>query len=255
MRAAVVLTGTTSINSAIITARYLTRLKALCSFERRIGTLASITEIAEQIRTLLDATNQAREEALRLAREVIRFSANSVRASHREEYDTARQLMAEARTRNDQMRELLKTHPEIYYAGYVQDAQKEYAEAELTYAIISEQSLPRHDELGVEPPAYLNGLAEAIGECRRRVLDLLRHGNLDRSERILNIMDEAYYALITFDYPDAVTQGLRRQTDMVRAVLERTRADITLLQQQQELENTIRSAIEQLSNGTRSENS
>ncbi|MDH7600694.1 MAG: haloacid dehalogenase [Armatimonadota bacterium] len=216
--------------------------------------MASISDIAEQLRNLLDATNQAREEALRIAREVIRFSANSIRASHREEYETARELMSEARARADQMREMLKQHPEIYYAGYVQDAQKEYAEAELTYAIIREQPLPRHDELGVEPAAYLNGLAEAIGECRRHVLDLLRHGDLDRGERILNIMDEAYYALITFDYPDAVTQGLRRQTDMVRGVLERTRGDITLLQQQRELEITIRSAVEKLSDAARSDN-
>ena len=210
--------------------------------------LGNISEIAEELRAVLDATNQAREEALRVAREIVRLSANSIRASHREEYDKACELMSEARTKIEQIKSVLEDHLDIYYAGYVQDAQKEYAEAELTYAIIREQLLPKYSELGVEPAAYLNGLAEAIGECRRHVLDLLRNGELDRAERILCTMDEAYYALITFDYPDAVTQGLRRQTDMVRGVLERTRGDLTLLQQQRELENAIQRAVERLVN-------
>ncbi|MGQ9581613.1 MAG: haloacid dehalogenase [Armatimonadota bacterium] len=210
----------------------------------------NISSIAEELRTLLEATNQAREEALRLAREIVRMSANSIRAIHREEYDAARALMSEAQAKVNQIRELLHQHLEIYYAGYVQDAQKEYAEAEITYAIIRELPLPRHDELQVEAAVYLNGLAEAIGECRRHVLDLLRKGDLERSERILDIMDEAYYTLITFDYPEAVTQGLRRQTDMVRSVLERTRADITLLQQQRELEQTIQRAVDRLENAS-----
>lgn len=210
--------------------------------------LGNISEIVEELRAILDATNQAREEALRVAREIVRLSANSIRASHREEYDKACELMSEARTKIEQIKSVLEDHLDIYYAGYVQDAQKEYAEAELTYAIIREQLLPKYSELGVEPAAYLNGLAEAIGECRRHVLDLLRNGELDRAERILCTMDEAYYALITFDYPDAVTQGLRRQTDMVRGVLERTRGDLTLLQQQRELENAIQRAVERLVN-------
>ena len=189
-----------------------------------------------------------REDALRLSREVIRLSANSIRASHREDFDEARELKAQARSKVEETREMLKDKREIYFTGYVQDAQKEYAESELTHAIVREQPLPRHDELGVEPAAYLNGLAEAIGESRRHVLDVLRHGDLDRGERILNIMDEVYYVLITFDYPDAVTQGLRRQTDMVRGVLERTRGDITLLFQQRKLENAIETALDRFGN-------
>jgi translin len=211
--------------------------------------LGNIEAIAEQIRTLLDETNQVREGALRLSREVIRLSANSIRASHREDYEDACTLKSEARSKVEETKQLLKDKPEIYYTGYVQDAQKEYAESELTYAIVRESPLPRHDDLRVEAAAYLNGLAEAVGESRRHVLDVLRHGDLERAERILNIMDEVYYTLITFDYPDAVTQGLRRQTDMVRGVLERTRGDITLLFQQRKLENAIEAAMERFGNG------
>ncbi|MCX8052397.1 MAG: haloacid dehalogenase [Armatimonadetes bacterium] len=212
--------------------------------------MSNIEIIAEEIRNILDETNQVREDALRLSREVVRLSANSIRASHREDYEEACVLKSEARAKVEETRELLRNKPEVYFTGYVQDAQKEYAEAELTYAIIRELPLPRHNELLVEPAAYLNGLAEAIGESRRHVLDVLRYGNLERAERILNIMDEVYYALITFDYPDAVTQGLRRQTDMVRGVLERTRSDITLLCQQRKLENALEAAMEQFSDGS-----
>ena len=206
--------------------------------------MKNINDIAEQIRGVLDETNQVRENALRLSREVIRHSANSIRATHREDFEDAKKLKSQAKQKVDETKDILNNKLEIYFTGYVQDAQKEYAESELTYAIVREQTqLPSHDELGVEPAAYLNGLAEAIGEARRHVLDVLRKGDLDRAEKILSIMDEVYYVLITFDYPDAVTQGLRRQTDMVRGVLERTRADITLLRQQQKLENAIENAI------------
>lgn len=208
--------------------------------------MENIKAIAENIRAILDETNAVRENALKLSRETIRLSANSIRASHREDFEEAIDLKSQARAKVDETKELLKDKPEIFYTGYVQDAQKEYAESELTYAIIREYNYPTHDELGVEPAAYLNGFAEAIGESRRHVLDVLRHGDLERAERILSIMDEVYYALITFDYPDAVTQGLRRQTDMVRGVLERTRADLTLLLQQRKLENAIESAIDRL---------
>jgi len=206
----------------------------------------NVKAIAEDIRAILDETNRVREGALQLSREVIRLSANSIRASHREEYDEACDLKKQARSKVEETKKLLADKHEIYYTGYVQDAQKEYAESELTHAIIREMSFPTHAELGVEPAAYLNGLAEAIGESRRHVLDVMRLGDMTRAERILSIMDDVYYTLITFDYPDAVTQGLRRQTDMVRGVLERTRGDLTLLQQQRRLEDQQRKLQESI---------
>ena len=216
----------------------------------------NLKPIAEDIRAILNETNRVREGALQLSREVIRLSANSIRASHREEYEEACELKKQARGKVEETRQMLADKLEIYYTGYVQDAQKEYAESELTHAIIREMPFPTHAELGVAPAAYLNGLAEAIGESRRHVLDVMRLGDMVRAERILSIMDDVYYTLITFDYPDAVTQGLRRQTDMVRGVLERTRGDLTLLQQQRRLEEqqrklqeSIESAVERLGAG------
>lgn len=205
-----------------------------------------VKAIAEGVRAILDETNRVREEALQISREVIRLSANSIRASHREEFEEACELKTQARKKVDETRAMLADKLEIYYTGYVQDAQKEYAESELTYAIIREMPFPTLAELGVQAPAYINGLAEAIGESRRHVLDVMRLGDMTRAERILGIMDDVYYTLITFDYPDAVTQGLRRQTDMVRGVLERTRGDLTLLHEQRRLEDQQRKLQESI---------
>lgn len=176
------------------------------------------------------------------------MSANAIRAIHREEFAEARELMAQARDKVNETTQVLAGQLDIYYAGYVQDAQKEYAESELTYALVQDLPLPSHQELGVECASYLNGLGEAIGECRRHVLDLMRQGRIERAEELLQIMDEVFYVLVTFDYPEAVTAGLRRTTDMVRGVLERTRGDLTIIIRQQELEETIESAMSRLGN-------
>ncbi|MBI2843365.1 MAG: haloacid dehalogenase [Armatimonadetes bacterium] len=204
--------------------------------------------IAEEIRAELDAKNAAREGALKLSREIIRLSANSIKSIHRDELDEAREMMNEARAKVLETKQILADHPDIYYTGYVLDAQKEHAESELFMAIVRDISLPSHQELGVECAPYLNGLGEAIGECRRRVLDIIRLGHYERGEQILQIMDDAYYSLVTFDYPDAITGGLRRTTDMVRGVLERTRGDLTVATRQQELQESIELAIGRLTN-------
>jgi translin len=196
----------------------------------------TLEEIAAELRLLLQATNQAREEALRLSREVIQHSARAIRAVHRGEMESAGLLVREAKARVETVRAALKEHPDLFYAGYVHDSQKEYVEAEAMLAIVGKGALPAPTALGVEPAAYLNGIAEAASESRRYVLDRLRLGEMDRAEAVLKVMDDIYYELVTFDFPDAITGGLRRTTDALRAVLERTRGDLTLTQSQRRLE-------------------
>ena len=133
-------------------------------------------------------------------------------------------------------------YPSLYFAGYTQDALKEYAEARIVYALVDGLPLPTVEDLDMEPATYLKGLAEAVGELRRRILDILRGGHSNEAERLLSYMDEIYAVLVTMDYPDAVTYGLRRQTDITRGIIERTRGDITLSFRQQQLEKTIRQA-------------
>jgi len=191
--------------------------------------------VAENIRAVLDAKNAARDLALERSRTLIRNCALAIRAAHRQDYEEAANLLVQAKQAAEEMVADLQEHPDLYYAGYTQDALKEYAEASLTYALIRGLTLPTPDELKVEPAAYLNGLAEATGELRRHALDLLRQGQLARAEEILTMMDDIYGVLVTIDYPDAITGGLRRNTDMVRGVLERTRGELTVAVQQTKL--------------------
>jgi len=196
--------------------------------------------IAAGLRATLEATNAARELALRECREIIRLSSRTIRSVHRLEFESAAAQLSEARVKVDLVKTLLADHPGLFHAGYVHDSQKEYVEAATMLAIVREEDVPKPAELGVEAAAYLNGLAEAGSESRRYVLDRLRAGEMEKADRVLKVMDDIYYELITFDFPDAITGGLRRTTDAFRAVLERTRGDLTLTFQQKALEEALR---------------
>jgi translin len=155
--------------------------------------------------------------------------------------------MEQARAQARAMVEGVEAYPELYYAGYTQDALKEFVEAHLTYALVRNQPLPTPSELSVEPNTWLNGLAEAATELRRRILDIIRHGYRDEVERLLDQMDEIYSLLVTFDFSDSITAGLRRRTDVLRGVLERTRGDVTTSLRQTELEKALEALESKLS--------
>jgi translin len=193
-------------------------------------------------RAELDAKNTARERALRASRELIRCCANSIRAIHRRDGEAARRLLDEAEVLHVELRSLQEGLADIYWTGYVQDAQKEFAEARCTLALIDGAELPDPTRLGIAPAPFLNGLAEAVGELRRYVLDMLRRGEMDGTERLLTAMDEIYGLLVTLDYPDALTGGLRRTTDSTRGILEKTRGDLTLALRQEALVAALRRA-------------
>jgi translin len=200
----------------------------------------NLKEIAEEALEALEARHRVREGALELSRRLIRHSANTIRAIHRGEFEQAREMLDEGREVARQFNADLADEQSIYEAGYVQDALKEYVEASITFALMTREAIPSPGELETDYPAYLKGLAEAMGELRRSILDLIRGGDLERAEELLRIMDDVYGILVTVDYPDAITRGLRRTTDMVRGVLERTRGDLTMAVRQQRLEATMR---------------
>ncbi len=174
------------------------------------------------------AKNAAREQALSASRAIIRMSANSIRAVHRGEFAEAARTLEEAKRVRDDAVAALEGHADVYYAGFLHDAQKEYAEARTTLALLTGGAIPSPEELGVEYPAYLNGIAEAVGEMRRMILDRLRAGHFEGCEEILDSMDDIYSVLVTIDFPDAMTGGLRRTTDQTRGILEKTRGDLTM---------------------------
>ena len=195
-----------------------------------------LSRIAAEAVEALTLRHQAREQALAVSREVIRFSANAIRAVHRGDFDDARLLIDRAGERLRETRHIRDENPEIYYAGFLSDARKEFTEANITLAVISRSDIPDPRAIDVDAPAYLNGMAEVIGELRRYILDALRRDSFEHCEEFMDVMDEIYGILVTIDFPEGVTGGLRRSTDAMRGVLERTRGDLTISLQQRRLE-------------------
>jgi translin len=195
--------------------------------------------ISEGVRRRFDERMQARERALPASRRAIRACANAIRAIHREEWDQAHRLMEEAKAAIDDGLEAVRDQPEIRFAGYLQDAQKEYAEARVTEAVVTGAEIPSPETIGVEDAPYLNGIAEAIGEARRHILDLLRHGKVAEGEATLSAMDDLYTVLVTMDYPDAITGNLRRSTDVARSLIEKTRGDLSVARVSQDLHDAL----------------
>ena len=203
------------------------------------GPTDNLDSIAEQIRLSLSAKDAARERVLPLCREVVRQSSHAIRAVHRQEFEQATGLLESARKLLDEIEQAVAEHKELGNTGFFKDAQKEYAEGNITLALVTGKPFPDPNELGVDSAAYLNGLGEAAGELRRYLLDSIRKGDLSRGEELLSAMDDIYSVLVTMDFPEAITGGLRRTTDMVRGVLERTRSDLTLVIRQKDLEDRL----------------
>ncbi|MGH2524204.1 MAG: haloacid dehalogenase [Anaerolineales bacterium] len=202
----------------------------------------NLDAIADRIRANFTAKNAARDAALERSRTLIRHCANAIRAAHRNERALSRDHIAAAKIIAQAIRADLAAYPDLYHAGYTQDALKEFAEANIVYALLGGEPLPEPEAIGVEYAAYLNGLGEAAGELRRRCLDIIRHDHSEEAERLLEAMEDIYSLLVTVDYPDAITGGLRRTTDMVRGVTERTRGDITTSLRQQRLQEALKKA-------------
>ena len=193
-----------------------------------------------------EARHQVREDALKQTRQLTRYAANAIRAIHRNEHDNAEENMSAAGKIVAGLYKSLKDFPEFYFSGYTQDSLKEYVEARLTIDFLENKPIPSPEDLGVEYSTYLKGMTETIGEMRRRCLDILRQGYSDEAERLLDLMDEIYAILVTMDYPDAITYGLRRQTDLARGIIERTRADLTLSLREQHMQDALKEFEERI---------
>ena len=205
-----------------------------------------LENIADRIRQKFDVRTAMRDQALAQARQLTRACSLAIRAVHRDDKETMETQLTQAHNLAVKIRAELASHADLYYAGYTQDALKEFVEANVTCALIQSQALQTPEELGVEDSTYLNGLAEVVGELRRRILDILRHGYSQEAERLLSHMDDIYSVLVTMDYPDAITNGLRRQTDLARSIIEKTRGDITFSLRGEDLSQAIRQLSSQL---------
>jgi len=195
-----------------------------------------IKSIIEQIRIDLEEKDKAREQGIKLSREVVRNCRVAMQHVHKMELELAYSNIQTAKDNMENMISVLKDQQDIYYAGFVEHAQQEFTECSIIYALVSGKKIPGPGELKVEPVAYLNGLGDGGGEIKRHILDLIRRGMLGEGERYLNIMEELYIGLMLFDYPDAMTHGLRANTDRLRLLLEISRGELTEAARQEKLE-------------------
>lgn len=201
----------------------------------RPGLDATVTAIADR----LAEANRAREAGLAACRAVIRAASSAIRAVHLGQPDAVATHTQAAEAALRQAQQAVAPYPALAGAGFLHDAAKEFVEARLTAALVAGGPLPGPDELGVDDAAWLNGAAEAASELRRHALDRLREGRLDRAEALLAAMDDVFGVLVTVDAPDALTGGLRRTLDALRAVVERTRGDVTNAVVQQRLHDAL----------------
>jgi translin len=211
--------------------------------------IANLDTVGEPIIARLQAKHSQRETVLDASRRLVQHSARAIRAIHREEWDEARRIMDGAAEILTEMSQASRGHEDLASAGYTLDAQKEFAEAHLTWALVRGEDLASPDSLGVADAAWLNGLGEAGGELRRRALDLVRRGDIEEAERVLKRMEDIYTFLTTVDFPSAITRDVRRTNDMVRGVTERTRGDLTLAARQEQLKAAL-DRFEQLVSGS-----
>ena len=206
-----------------------------------------LDSLSDRIRESFDQQNEIRDKALAQSRELTRHAARAIRAIHRDDTPLAQEFLAKADKLAAELRTGLVDEPDLYFSGYTQDALKEFVEAHLTVATILNQNWPTPEDLQVEFATYLNGMSEVVGELRRRIMDIMRAGHSPEVERLLEVMDDIYALLVTMDYPDALTYGLRRRTDIARSIIERTQADVTVSYRQQLLEQRIADLSAQLS--------
>ncbi|MER3461884.1 MAG: haloacid dehalogenase [Armatimonadota bacterium] len=204
----------------------------------------NLTEVISKLRPRVNDVHSAREEALQTARTIIQRSSKTIKHLHREQFAAAEALLKELRALLDEYYRILRPFPMVFYAPYVQAAVKEYVEVVLLHALLLRRPLPTHEELDVEPPAYLNGLCEAASELRRYVLDIVRKGRFEEAQRLVDEMEDIYDELVTFDYPDALLSNLRQGVDGYRAVLERTQNDLAVTSTQLKLIEELRLARE-----------
>lgn len=211
--------------------------------------LGRIDEYAEEARQQLEAVHRDREEAYTTSREIVQSASATIKAVHRGEFDEARAQVAQTRELHDRMMAAVAASPAIGYAGFVGDAAREYAEAAQVLALIAGDELPGPAEMGVEHADWLNGLGDAVGELRRHVLDLIRHDEVESAERYLEMMDEILQTIMSFDYPESVTKGLRKRSDQARGAVERTRGDLTTALRQTRLERRMKELEDALGAG------
>lgn len=206
-------------------------------------TLAEAVAHAERV---LKEKDKLREEAFRDSREIQRAASGVLRAGlpkGKAALVHAHEQLALASAHSKALERRLVEHPELYESGMLETPLQELAEAYVLLAYAEGESIPTFDEINVTPSAFLLGVADAIGEFRRQLVDSIRHGAIREAERYLDAMEEAFDAVAGISLPDAIVP-IRKKVDGARSLLERSRGEIALAVRMHEHEKAIRGATE-----------
>ncbi|MCM8759485.1 MAG: haloacid dehalogenase [Candidatus Omnitrophica bacterium] len=195
-----------------------------------------LERLEKEFRDFFENIDIAREQSLKLSREVTRLSSRAIKKLHQQNYDEAQKLLEQATTLLISARQAVIKFPEVQYAGFLHNAEKELIEGLIFFKILKDNSIFIPDFDAFDRISFLHGLCEAMGELRRNILDRIRKDQVEDLENMLSLMDDVYYFVSCFDYPDVITRNLRRVLDVLRSTVEKTRADITLTLQQKSLE-------------------
>jgi len=202
--------------------------------------MLSLKAVLKEIEKELQEKEKVRENAQKDMRKATSLSKQAILLIHQNRLKEARKLAERAKQITSKLNDLSATHPSIIYGGMFSAALQEYAEANVFLTLVSESRFVTPSEINVPSVDYVLGLADAIGELRRRALDALREGNVSKGEECLQLMDEIYIELMAMDESYMLVVGLRRKCDVARKIIEITRGDVTQEMRRSQLENYLK---------------
>ncbi|MEM3536645.1 MAG: hypothetical protein QXF44_02590 [Candidatus Bathyarchaeia archaeon] len=198
--------------------------------------MQSLKNVLRDIRKELKEKEKAREAIQKDMRKATSLSKQAILLIHQKRLKDARRLIAKAESIISKLNKASATYPDIIYSGLFDAAMQEYSEANIFLKLIEESRFVTPKEISVSHVNYVLGLADVIGEYRRMALDALREGNVEKSEKCLQIMDEIYMELMAMDEAYMLVPGLRRKCDVARKIIETTRGDVTQEMRRDKLE-------------------
>ncbi len=157
------------------------------------------------------------DEYLRDERGVVRLCARSIKEVHRGDLDAALKLAKEAKERMDGL-------PRIEGRG--KHVEQEYAEALALISVAKGEEIPDHATMGVSAQGYLLGLADAIGEIKRLIIEELRKGETALAQGHFSRMEEIYAEIGHLHFSSAALPEFRRKQDVARMQLEDARGKL-----------------------------
>jgi translin len=195
--------------------------------EHSLPAMKNLEDIVERIDQYISEKDKIREEALKSSRDIIICCRKAIQRLHQDQLPEAETFIQQASAKLVQLYDFTKPYPDLFHAGFVENAAQELVEAHCLYNIMKGEDLPDPDKIQTTYSAYLLGLCDVVGELRRGALDFMLEGNAAKANEYLHHMDRIYDAIMSFDYPSALVP-IKKKQDMVRSLIEKTRGELVV---------------------------